>query len=128
MDQHTKKEIHNKYAPYWALSMFILAVAGVSTVYMDGGTFWKGYLLDMAGPAWNYILFRGLFTAYADNAWTRIFTPKRTFFIFVIVSYSIEMVQFFNLYKSTFDVWDLPAYIAILLPLFLIDVLQTGEK
>ena len=78
MSRETAHEIHDKYAPCWAATMILLGTAGISTIWVDGGPFWKGYVLDMTGPAWNYILFRGLFTAYAETsgpAFLRRFEP-----------------------------------------------------
>ena len=75
----------------------------------------------MVGPAWAYTLFRGLFTAKADNIWTRFFTPNSTFLILLSVCFGIEALQYFEVYDSTFDPWDLLAYISVLFPLFLID-------
>ncbi len=118
-----KKSRHNILAPYWAIALALLWGVGISTIWIDLGAFWKGYILAV-GPAWNYILFRGLFTAKADNAWTRFFTPKKTFFIFLIVCFSIEGAQYFNLYESTYDPWNLIAYISILTPLYLLDSIQ----
>jgi hypothetical protein len=117
-----KKELHDKNAPYWAAALIILGITGISTTWIDLGSFWKGYVLDMTGPAWNYILFRGLFTAKADNAWTRFFTPWTTFLIFLAVCFGIEAMQYFELYDSTFDPWDLLAYVSLLTPIFLMDV------
>jgi len=114
--------IHDRQAPYWALTLIILGSCGLATIWLDLGPFWSGYVLDMCGPGWNYILFRGLFTAYDDNVWIRIFTPGRTFTLFVIVSFGIEGAQFLELYDSTFDPWDLLAYVSILLPLYLVDL------
>lgn len=118
---NTLKTIHDKYAPYWAATLVILLGAGLSTIWLDLGAFWRGYVLDMAGPAWAYILFRGLYTGKADNIWTRFFTPLRTLIILLTVCFGIETLQYFRVYKSTFDFWDLPAYISIIFPLFLID-------
>ena len=118
---HPKKRKHDKFAPYWALGLFVLGGTGLATIWIDLGAFWKGYVLDMTGPAWNYILFRGLFTSYTENAWRRFFTPKRTLFIFLLVCAGIEGAQYFNLYEATYDSWDLLAYISILFPLFLLD-------
>ena len=92
------------------------------------GKFWKGYVLDMTGPAWNYILFRGLYTAYADNIWTRFFTSNRTLAIFLLVCFGIETLQYFKIYNSTFDFWDLLAYISIIVPLYLIDIGIIGRN
>jgi len=117
-----KKTRHDILAPFWAITLVILCGTGISTNWIDFGNFWKGYLLDMTGPAWNYILFRGLFTSYKQNAWTKFFTPSRTLIIFLIVSFGIETAQYFELYDSTFDPWDYLAYVSILIPLFLVDI------
>jgi len=115
---------HDKFAPYWAFGMFVFSVTGLSTIWFDLGDFWKGYVLDITGPAWNYILFRGLFTSYADNVWTLFFTPRRTLFIFLLVCMLIEGAQYLNLYKATYDPWDLVSYVSFLIPLFILDSIQ----
>jgi len=121
MKQENIRIKHDKYAPYWAVTLVVLVILGLSTSWLDLGKFWKGYVLDMTGPAWNYIFFRGLNTSYSDNAWRRFFTPNRTFAIFIIVCFGIETLQYFKIYDSTFDWWDLLAYISILVPLYSID-------
>ena len=113
---------HDRAAPCWAAALVITAVVGVSTAFLDFGEFWRGYVLDMTGPAWNYILVRGLYRAYADNAWTRFFTPWRTLALFVTVAWGIELAQYLRLYDSTFDPWDFLAYVSLLIPMFLIDI------
>ena len=125
MKKQTKMSKHNDFAPYWAVGLFIFGGTGLATIWIDLGAFWKGYVLDMTGPAWNYILFRGLFTSLTENAWTRFFTPKRTLLIFLLVCVGIEGTQYLNLYESTYDPWDFLAYISILFPLFLLDSIQS---
>jgi len=115
------KERHDRVAPYWAAGLILLCLTGLLSTSLGSGPFLTGYALDATGPAWNYILFRRLFTEYVDNSWTRFFTPARTFVIFVVVSFSIEAAQFFELYEATFDPWDLVAYVSLLLPLYLTD-------
>ena len=61
------KNRHNQLAPYWALALFLFLITGLSTINFELGSFWNGYVLDMVGPAWNYILFRRLFIAKADK-------------------------------------------------------------
>ena len=121
----TKSSKHDKLAPFWAIGLIMLGSTGLATIWIDLGPFWKGYVLDMTGPAWNYILFRGLFTSYTENAWTRFFTPQKTLFIFLMVCIAIETLQYFHVYDATYDPWDFIAYISILIPLFLLDSRQS---
>ena len=119
---------HDELAPYWAVGLGVLCATGLATTWVDLGTFWSGYVLDMTGPAWNYILFRGLFTHQAHNAWTRLFTPLRTLLSFLCVSFCIEGAQYLGLYEATYDPWDLLAYASILVPLFALDSLQSRPR
>ena len=112
---------HNRAAPYWAAALILFGSIGLSTAFLDFGEFWRGYVLDITGPAWNYILVRRLSHAYADTAWTRFFKPLRTFLIFVLAAYAIEFAQYLQLYESTYDAWDLLAYVSLLIPVFLVD-------
>jgi hypothetical protein len=118
---------HDRLAPFWALALVVLGVAGVATTWIDLGWFWRGYVLDMTGPAWNYVLFRGLFTAKAENRWTRFFTPRKTVSIFVLVCFGIEGAQYLGLYDATFDPWDLLAYVSVLVPLYVLDELASAR-
>ena len=121
-----RQKVHNKYAPYWAAAMFVFGSLGLATVWWECGAFWKGYLLDMVGPAWNYILFRGLFTNYQKNKWTAFFTPPKTFFLFTVFCFGVETAQYFKLYDATFDPYDYLAYLSLLLPLFILDLKQAN--
>jgi len=120
-DQQSEIERHNRRAPYWAAALIVFILTGLATVNIKTGGFWNGYVLDMVGPAWTYILVRGLFTAGKSNRWTRFFTPVKTFFILFLACIAIETAQYFGLYDATFDPWDLIAYAAFLLPAFIID-------
>ena len=119
---------HNKNAPYWAITFVILLATGLLTINFDFGSFWKSYILDMVGPAWNYILFRGLFTNKVSNIWTRLFTATNTFLLLVFVSIGFETIQYFELYDSTFDGWDIVAYISLLIPMYIIDLYQSKDN
>lgn len=121
------KQRHDKFAPYWAVAFIVLAGTGLATIWIDLGPFWKGYVLDITGPAWNYILFRGLFTSKRDNAWTRFFTPVITLSVFLVVCAGIEGVQYLELYDATYDPLDFLAYVSFLIPLFVIDLYQTRK-
>ena len=123
-----KSLTHDDLAPYWAVGLILLCSTGLATAWIKIGEFWNGYVLDMTGPAWNYILFRGLYTNQADNFWTRIFTPRKTVGIFLLVCLAIEGAQYFNLYDSTYDPWDFLAYVSILIPIFLLDVYLLEQR
>lgn len=118
---------HDKFAPFWAAALVLFCSLGLSSIWFDFGNFWNGYLLDMTGPAWNYILFRGLFTRQANNFWTRFFTPAKTLVILFSVAVLIELLQFLQVYPSTFDPFDFPAYASLLIPLYLTDRKQHAK-
>jgi hypothetical protein len=126
--QQYNTERWNKAAPYWAACLIICIVTGLSTNWIDFGSFWKGYVLDVTGPAWNYILFRNRFTAKKDNRWTRFFKPVKTFLIFSFVCIGIETAQYLELYDATYDPWDFAAYFSLLIPLFLADLFTTRKN
>lgn len=120
------KRAHDRHAPWWAAGLAALVATGLATTWIDGGRFWKGYVLDIAGPAWSYILIRGRFTAWSDNRWTRFFTPTRTVVILVLVAFAIEAAQYLEFYEATFDPLDLLAYVSLLVPLHVVDRLTRG--
>ena len=122
------KEIHDKNAPLWAACMAVLCATGLATSWTDLGDFWRGYVLDITGPAWNYILIRGLFTKYRDNAWRRFFIPLRAFALMLIVAFGIETMQYFKLYDATYDPLDFLAYISLLVPVFILDQWQSSKS
>lgn len=124
MAQITEPCTHDRYAPYWAIALVVLVSTGISTTWIDLGDFWKGYVLDMAGPAWTYILFRGLYTKKTENTWTRLFTPIRTLTLLLLICAGIELAQYFNLYEATYDPRDFLAYASVIVPLFIIDKMQ----
>lgn len=121
---YTLKTTHNHYAPYWAAGLLIMLITGLSTTWFKWGGFWNGYVLDMVGPGWTYILFRGLFTGYTENRWRQFFTPVRTFILLAGIAFGIETMQYFKLYDATFDPLDLVAYLSVLVPLLMLDLWQ----
>jgi hypothetical protein len=128
IDRKQIKSGNDKYVPYWKAAIIFFGGTGLLTCWIDLGYFWKGYVLDMVGPAWIYILIRGLFTYKADNLWTRFFSPKKTFYIFIIICVGLEIAQYLKLYEATYDPWDFLAYISFLLPVFIIDLYLSGNE
>jgi hypothetical protein len=105
----------------WASLVVVLGTISLATgVYRPGG-FWNSYVLDMAGPAWNYVLVRGLFAEGRRTVLTRFFTPLKALLFVVTVCFVVELMQYFQLYASTFDPVDLVAYISLVLPCYALD-------
>jgi len=47
--KNTAEYKHNKSAPYWAICLFVFGLTGISTIWINLGNFWNGYVLDMTG-------------------------------------------------------------------------------
>ena len=98
---------------------------GLGTIALATGAFpvpgfWSSYVLDMVGPAWIYILFRGLFRP-EPTAFSKYFTPEITVVSFTAICFLIEGAQYLQIYESHFDPLDFLAYVSILWPVYLID-------
>jgi hypothetical protein len=78
-------------------------------------------VLDMAGPAWNYALLRGLFSRKQPAMLSRFLTPERALFLIIAVCGLIEAMQYFKLYEAHYDPCDLLAYVSLLVPRYAID-------
>jgi hypothetical protein len=61
---------------FWKLSVIVLCSTGLATGLFPRPGFWSSYVLDTVGPAWNYILVRGLFTDRWPPRLRRIFSPE----------------------------------------------------
>ncbi len=112
----------------WAGLVVLLGTISLATGAYRPGGFWSSYVLDMAGPAWNYILIRGLFAEGQRTAISRFFTPIRALLFVVSLCFVIEFMQFLKLYESTFDPCDLAAYVSLVLPCFVADSALLARK
>ena len=106
---------------YWAVSLVVLGTIGLSTGLVSARGFWSSYVLDTVGPAWNYILLRGLFSKTQPAMLSRFLTPEGTLFLIVIVCSLIEAAQYFQLYEAHYDPYDFLAYVSLLVPCYAID-------
>ena len=104
----------------WKVSLVLLGVISLSTGRSKRPGFWTSYVLDMAGPAWNYILIRGQYSAKKTFLSFR-FSPEFALFLVVGICFLIETSQYFKLYNAHFDPWDYIAYVSIVIPCYLID-------
>jgi len=105
----------------WKIAIILLGtIALLSGLVKDPG-FWSSYVLDIVGPAWNYILLRGLYTSKKSTFMSLKFTPETAAFIILGTCVLVETAQYFKLYDAYFDPYDFLAYVSLLLPCYLLD-------
>ena len=106
---------------YWAVSLVVLGTIGLSTGLVSARGFWSSYVLDIVGPAWNYMLLRGLFSKAQPAMLSRFLTPEGTLFLIIAVCGLTEAAQYFQLYEAHYDPYDFLAYVSLFLPCYAID-------
>ena len=105
----------------WKIAIMLFGtIALLSGLVKDPG-FWSSYVLDIVGPAWNYILLRGLYTSKKSTFMSLKFTPETAAFIILGTCVLVETAQYFKLYDAYFDPYDFLAYVSLLLPCYLLD-------
>ena len=105
----------------WKIAIMLFGtIALLSGLVKDPG-FWSSYVLDIVGPAWNYILLRGLYTSNKSTFMSLKFTPETAAFIIFGTCVLVETAQYFKLYDAYFDPYDFLAYVSLLLPCYLLD-------
>ncbi len=106
---------------WWAVAIILFGSTGLLTCVVKHPGFWSSYVLDITGPAWNYILIRGLFTPTKTTALSRYFTPEITIIFIIGTCYLIEFCQYIELYDSHYDPYDFLAYVSGVLPCYIAD-------
>ena len=106
---------------FWAASLIILGTNGLATGFYPVAGFWSSYVLDIVGPAWNYILIRGLFAKNQTTFISTFFKPEVALGSIIAACFLIETAQFLNLYEAHFDYFDFLAYISLVVPFYIID-------
>ena len=85
-------------------------------------------VLDIVGPAWNYILIRGLYSSKNQTFLKIKFSPESAALLIIGICFIIETGQYFRIYEAHFDPYDYLAYISLILPCYLIDKLILRNK
>lgn len=105
----------------WKVAVIVLGIISLSSGLLKTPGFWSSYLLDIAGPAWGYVLLRAQYKA-GDSGFLSIrFSPEGALLTIVIICFAIETAQYFELYRAHFDPFDYLAYISGILPVYLFD-------
>ena len=113
--------IESKHALFWKVLLICLGIISLSAAIFRGSEFWNGYVLDIAGPAWCYILIRVLYRTDTDKFLGIRFSPEIAFLIILGACFIIEGMQYLKVYKSTFDPYDLLSYFSGLILVYLTD-------
>jgi len=116
---------------FWKISLVLLGGIGLSTAFSSTPGFWTSYVLDMSGPAWNYILIRGQYASPGARFLSIKFSPETAGLLILCICFIIETAQYFKIYEAHFDPYDYAAYVSILIPCYIIDkwiLTRTGPK
>jgi hypothetical protein len=106
----------------------VLGAVGLAAGFIRGPRFWSGYVLDIVGPAWNYILIRGLFSKSQPAMLSRFVNPEAAFVLIATVCFLIEVAQYLELYDATYDPRDFLAYLSLLVPCYIVDRWQSNRR
>jgi hypothetical protein len=82
---------------------------------------WSSYARDLVGPAMIYLLFRGRHRASGGRVFWGLRTPDHVVVFVLGFCVSVEAAQYFGLNSGHFDLYDLAAYVAGLLPWYAAD-------
>jgi hypothetical protein len=108
---------------FWKIVLICFGLVALSSGLFRESKFWSGYVLDLTGPAWIYMLIRGQYKS-EDATFLKIkFSEELALFLVIALSFAIEMMQYFEWYDSTFDPLDFLAYFSGVFVIYLIDKL-----
>jgi len=117
-----------KQAKFWKATVITLGIISLSTGLFKTSDFWSSYVLDIAGPAWGYVLIRLQYRINTEGFFNNRFSPEIVFAVIISICFIIETMQFFKLYNSTFDPYDFLAYYSGLFIVYLIDIFLNKKK
>jgi drug/metabolite transporter (DMT)-like permease len=106
---------------WWAAALVLLGSVGLATGIISGPRFWNGYVLDIVGPAWNYVLVRGLFSKSQPAMLSKFLNPEAAIILIASACFLIEAAQYLELYDASYDPLDFVAYVSLLIPCYMVD-------
>ena len=108
--------------------MYTFAFVFIATEIIKIPGFWSSYVADIAGPAWFYILLRGLYTNNPNRLCKIFHAPEIAVITVILICVTGEMAQYYGLYNRVYDPYDFIAYASLLLPLYMVDRLLVNRK
>ena len=112
----------------WKIILIVLGIISLSSGLVKTPGFWSSYLLDIAGPAWGYVLLRAQYKTGDHRFLSFRFSPDLALIGIIVICYLIETAQFINLYDAYFDPFDYLAYISGIIPIYIFDKLLKLSK
>ena len=109
------------YIRIWKAVVIVLGIISLSSGLLKTPGFWSSYLLDIAGPAWGYVLLRAQYKAGDHRFLSLRFSREGALVTIIVICFTIETAQFFELYVAYFDPYDYLAYLSGILPVYLFD-------
>lgn len=81
----------------WKALVIILGVIYLSLGLLKTPGFWSSYLLDIAGPAWGYVVIRAHYKSEDSRFLTFRFSLEGALLTLIIMCFSIETAQYFGI-------------------------------
>ena len=113
---------------FWRLLLWISLLLSCSAALVDVPGFWSGYLLDIFFPAFLYIHLRGLARREPHYPWLNRLSPSMILGLIIGITYLLESLQFWGIYKGRFDPLDYLAYVSVLVPCYVLDTWVTNPN
>jgi hypothetical protein len=113
---------------FWKGMVIVLGIISLSTGLFSVSKFWSSYVLDLVGPAWGYVLIRVQYRMDSERFMKIRFSPEMALLSIISICFIIEAMQYYNLYYSTFDPYDLLAYFSGTFVVYLIDKILIRKR
>lgn len=113
---------------YWKAALVTLGTIALASGLVRSPGFWSSYALDVVGPAWIYILIRGLFSKRQPAMLAPLLSPEGALASIVFACSLIEAAQYFRLYEAHFDPLDFVAYVSLLVPCYVTEKWLVGRR
>ena len=115
-------------AQFWKVLVILLGIVSLSSGLVKSPGFWSSYLLDIVGPAWGYVLIRAQYKGGSQRFINIRFSAEGAFLLVIGISFGIETLQYFEVYPSTFDPYDLLSYFSGALVVYIMDKILTSLR
>lgn len=106
---------------YWRIALVVFGTISLASGLSRSPGFWSSYALDLFGPAWIYILIRGLFSRTQPAMLSSALNPEAALLLVAAACFLIEGAQYLGFYDAHYDPYDLLAYLSLLVPCYAID-------